>query len=207
MNQLEKLTSDYNELAAAHGFAGRDKRFRSYQKAIEDMEQLKESVKNKKLNAMLAEENAIRAAVSETGWSEELVKALSKDERNSVMALTRLVVAHDEELSKFVAEVERDVAYAIQWSESIVVKSHKVKIAKEILQGFESQAYQDDPVTYREFVKKYRESLKDQLLSNYFRGGSTSAFNNAVEGAQREAVSQMLGSFFGGFGWLEFEEE
>jgi hypothetical protein len=44
------------------------------------------------------------------------------------------------------------------------------------------------------------------LLNNYYRGGSSSAFSNAVEAVEREAVSEMIGSF-GALGWLDFEED
>jgi hypothetical protein len=144
--------------------------------------------------------------MAQTGWDEEIVKGLSSYERRSAISLSNIVTEYDKVVKKFMDEVERDIAYAVKWAEPSVKANHKFVIAREILKGFEKQLEKDEPVSFREYAKKVQESLKDRLLNNYYRGGSSSAFSNAVEGAEREAVSEMIGSF-GALGWLDFEED
>jgi hypothetical protein len=144
--------------------------------------------------------------MAQTGWDEEIVKGLSSYERRSAISLSNIVTEYDKVVKKFMDEVERDIAYAVKWAEPSVKANHKFVIAREILNGFEKQMEEDEPVSFREYAKKVQESLKDRLLNNYYRGGSTSALSNAVEAAEREAVSEMIGSF-GALGWLDFEED
>jgi len=192
MTQLQVLTNRYNDKAEKNGFPVRDKRFRSYDAYQKAEVELDVALVSKEKKAKESERRNIEYTIAQTGWDEEIVKGLSSYERRSAIFLSNIVTGYEETVKKFMDEVERDIAYAVKWAETSVKESHKFKIAIEILNGFEKQLEEDEPVSFSEYAKKIRESLKDRLLSNYYRGGSSSAFSNAVEGAEREAVSEIL---------------
>lgn len=192
MTQLQVLTNRYNDKAEKNGFPVRDKRFRSYDAYQKAEVELDVALVSKEKKAKESERRNIEYTIAQTGWDEEIVKGLSSYERRSAIFLSNIVTGYEETVKKFMDEVERDIAYAVKWAETSVKESCKFKIAIEILNGFEKQLEEDEPVSFREYAKKIRESLKDRLLSNYYRGGSSSAFSNAVEGAEREAVSEIL---------------
>jgi hypothetical protein len=206
MTQLEVLTNRYNDKAEKNGFPVRDKKFRSYDAYQEADVELDVAIVNKKQKAEEAERRNIEYTIDQTGWNEEIVKGLSSYERRSANSLINIVTEYEETVKQFMDEAEKDIAYAVKWSANSVKESHKFKIANEILNGFEKQLKKDEPMSFRGYAKKVQKSLKDRLLNNYYRGGSSSAFSNAVEDVEREAVSEMIGSF-GVLGWLDFEED
>jgi hypothetical protein len=206
MANLDTLTCDYNTLAEANGFPTRSKRFGSYVVAEGMLNELKGKIEKR----VVAKANNLRRSLEEveslTGWDIELVKSLTADERRSVRYIGNLLQAAEESQNKWLENFDKSPIYALRWAEEIAVASYKAEIARQVLNGFESQASCENLATFKEWVKSIRDDLQDQMINNSFKGGYTSAFHNATEDAKRQAVSHLLTSY-GFFSWVDFEKD
>lgn len=205
MANLDTLTCDYNTLAEANGFPTKSKRFRSYDSAKWELAGLQESIKDRKLKQKLNLQKSQEEVERLTGWDTDLVRSLSDDERLGARRMANLIEVAEEGQNKWLESFDTNPIYALQWAEDIAVASFKADIARRVLNGFEKQAGSEGAATFKGWTKLVRDDLNSQMISNSFRGGSTSAFHNATEDAKRQAVSHMLSSY-GFFVWVDYED-
>lgn len=105
----------------------------------------------------------------------------------------------------FAEQVLKNPEYALQWnSESILASEKRVQVCQMILSLIRSE----NKISPVEALRKVEERLTNDLLSNKYSGGSSSAFTNAIERIQQKVTSTMvLGYDQRSYKWFLFKAE
>jgi hypothetical protein len=107
------------------------------------------------------------------------------DRFNAVLAIK--IEQGQEAVAKLAKDMAHDPLYGLAWAEG-----RAVEISESQLYLAVQQEAEGDVEALLPALKKAVEHAKSQLLSNSMRGGSSSQFSNAVEAAQREALSRFV---------------
>ena len=80
-----------------------------------------------------------------------------------------------------------DPLYCLAWAER-----HAITVAKGRLYQAAQEHAKGSDETLLSALRRVVETSKDRLIGNELRGASSSAFSNAVEAAEREALSRFV---------------
>ena len=97
--------------------------------------------------------------------------------------------------SKLADEIEANPIYALQWANDAAVKIAEGNLYQLAMRYAEERAEKrggqaEDHVAAT--LANVRSATLEQLVSDYYRGTSTSVFSNAVDAAQRKAASNFV---------------
>ena len=97
--------------------------------------------------------------------------------------------------SKLADEIEANPIYALQWANDAAVKIAEGNLYKLALRYAKERAEKRGGQPEEHIVEtlaNVRSAALEQLISDHYRGASTSAFSNAVDAAQRKAASNFV---------------